>query len=599
MGCRQRDSAFGLSGRIFTSWAVKVGAHQVAARVGMEPGTLYGTYQFLERYYGMLFAWHDDLGTITPRQTNLTIRSMHIVDAPDCSYRQFTKSPDGKANEVFGRRLRLGHPLEVRHEHNWHRILSPDVYGQEHPEWFAEINGKRYPKHYAEKRGGQVCTSNPQVVEHFAKAAIAHFNEYPKVDMFSIAANDGRKFCTWSYARQSVETRRLATAATTLRHFWCSAEVFIDATYEGDLLAAAGAEFRLGRESRDEFDEPHAGVVYFDYQTGEFLPGTTGERDSRLPAYTYRLCLTTDSTNAHVLTEPPPDYSRETYTAYFDDLASGRLSGPKHVKPGRGYDPAHFDTMFRALSVTDIPNHKTDVNINPRPLAFPFPEENAGYVEGDAVTRQRICERHRNLTLGLLWFLQNDAEIPEPHRVIAQQYHLPRDEFTDNGHFPFQLYVREARRLIGEYTLTEHDMTSPAGEHLDHADTIAIGEFPIDSFPCRKRQRGDTVVLEGYLGMLDSITRPYGIPYRIMIPKSIDGLIVPVAASTTHVAYSSIRMEPTWMALGQAAGTAAHLAMAHQTQPRTVAIDSLRRHLAADGQVLDHGEFESSDRYAP
>jgi hypothetical protein len=100
----------------------------------MEPGTLYGTYQFLERYYGMLFAWHDDLGTITPRQTNLTIRSMHIVDAPDCSYRQFTKSPDGKANEVFGRRLRLGHPLEVRHEHNWHRILSPDVYGQEHPE---------------------------------------------------------------------------------------------------------------------------------------------------------------------------------------------------------------------------------------------------------------------------------------------------------------------------------------------------------------------------------------------------------------------------------------------------------------------------------
>lgn len=174
----------------------KVGAHQVAARTGMEPGTLYGTYEFLERCYGMLFAWHDDLGTIIPPQKDLTTPSMHLVDAPDCSYRQFTKSPEGQANEVFGRRLRLGHPLEIRHEHNWHRIMSPDVYGKEHPEWFAEIDGQRYPKHYSEKRGGQVCTSNPQVVEHFAKAAIAHFNKYPKVDMFSIAANDGRKFCT-------------------------------------------------------------------------------------------------------------------------------------------------------------------------------------------------------------------------------------------------------------------------------------------------------------------------------------------------------------------------------------------------------------------
>jgi len=373
---------------------------------------------------------------------------------------------------------------------------------------------------------------------------------------------------------------------------WCPAGVFIDATYEGDLLAAAGTEFRLGREARDEFDELHAGVVYFDYQNGEFLPGTTGERDHRLPAYTYRLCLTTDSTNAHVLTERPPDYSRDTYTGYFDDLAAGRLSGPKALKPGRGYNAAHFDTMFRALSVTEIPNQKTDVNINLRPLGFPFPEENADYVEGDDVTRRRICERHRNLTLGLLWFLQNDAEIPEAHRVIARQYNLPRDEFTDNGHFPFQLYVREGRRLVGEYTLTEHDMTSCTGEHSDHADTIAIGEFPIDSFPCRRRQPGDTVVLEGYLGMLDSITRPYGIPYRIMIPKSVDGLIVPVAASTTHVAYSSIRMEPTWMALGQAAGVAAHLAMKHHVQPRAVPVQQLQSMLRDQGQVLRHAGRE-------
>ena len=119
-----------------------------------------------------------------------------------------------------------------------------------------------------------------------------------------------------------------------------------------------------------------------------------------------------------------------------------------------------------------------------------------------------------------------------------------------------------------------------------HDDAIAVGEFPIDSFPCRKRQPADTQVLEGYLGMLDALTRPYEIPYRIMIPVAVENLIVPVAASTTHVAYSSIRMEPTWMALGQAAGTAAHLALRHDVSPRHVPVGELQRLLAAQDQVV-------------
>lgn len=368
--------------------------------------------------------------------------------------------------------------------------------------------------------------------------------------------------------------------------------VFIDATYEGDLFAAAGADFRLGRESREVFGEPYAGVVYFDYQAKRFLPGTTGEADDRLPAYTYRLCLTTNPNNSVRLTEPPAGYDRSRYLSYFDDWKSGRLKGPKVFKPGRGYNPAHFDTLVRALSVTTLPNGKTDVNINPRPLGFPFAEENHGYVEGDEKTRERIRRRHRELTLGLLWFLQNDSAVPDAHRKLANELHLPKDEFQDNGHFPFQLYVREARRLVGEYTLTEHDITGD-GKNVSpwhHPDRIAVGEFPIDSFPCRKRQPNDTIVLEGYLGMLDHITRPYEIPYRIMIPKIVDGLIVPVAASTTHVAFSSIRMEPTWMALGQAAGTAAHLAIEHDVAPRNVPIETLQRALKAQGQVLDHAE---------
>lgn len=366
------------------------------------------------------------------------------------------------------------------------------------------------------------------------------------------------------------------------------AEVFIDATYEGDLYAAAGAKFRLGRESREEFDEPHAGVVYFDYQSHEFLPGATGEGDDALPAYTYRLCLTSDPANAARMTEPPPGYDRRDYLGYFDDLRAGRLAGPKLFKPGRGYNPKHFDTLVRALSVAEIPNRKFDVNINPRPLAFPFPEENRGYIEGDEATRERIRQRHRSLVLGLLWFLQNDPEVPASHRALANEMHLAKDEFTDNGYFPWQLYVREGRRLVGEYTLTEHDITGKGQEPKYHFDSIAVGEFPIDSFPCRKRQPGDTRVLEGYLGMLDYITRPYEIPYRIMIPESIDRLIVPVAASTTHVAFSSIRMEPTWMALGEAAGTAAHLAILDSVPLRRVPIPILQSQLLKQGQVLRH-----------
>lgn len=367
------------------------------------------------------------------------------------------------------------------------------------------------------------------------------------------------------------------------------AEVFVDATYEGDLYAAAGAAFRVGREGRDVHGEPHAGHIYFDYQRAVILPGSTHEGDNRLPAYTYRLCLATDPANAAPLEGPPEGYDRGTYLPYLDDLKAGRLGGPARVVEGRGYYPAHFDTPVRALSVTDIPNGKVDANINPRPLAFPFPGENAGYLEADWQGREAIALRHRRLALGLLWFIQNDPAISAAHRELALGYHLPKDEFTDNGHFPFQLYVREGRRLKGCYTLTEHDVaaTGTPGYSRRHADAVAVGAFPIDSFPVQKRQRGDTVVLEGYLGMLEAFTRPYQIPYRIMIPEELDGIIVPVAASATHLAFSTIRMEPTWMALGQAAGTAAHLAIRQGCAPRAVPMDKLQALLVETGQVIE------------
>jgi len=375
--------------------------------------------------------------------------------------------------------------------------------------------------------------------------------------------------------------------------------VFIDATYEGDLLAAAGAAYRVGRESRAEFNELHAGVVYQDYETRTFLPGTTGEGDKRVPAYTYRLCLTKDPANSHVLTAPPPGYDRSRYVGYLDDWRSGRFNPPKQMKEGIGYYAPTFGTVVRSLSMADIPNGKLDVNMNPRPLGFPFTEENYDYPDADWTKREQISERLRNLTLGLVWFLQNDAEIPAEHRQLARQFNFPKDEFADNGHFPWQLYVREARRLVGEYILSENDLiVGPAlGRTRVHADSVAAGEYPIDSFPVRKREPGHDVALEGYILMLEKYTQPYHIPYRIMVPQEVDGLLVPVAASTTHIAFSSIRLEPTWMALGQAAAMAAHISLREHVQPRHIAVEALQRELLHGGQVLTF--FKDIDRASP
>jgi hypothetical protein len=350
--------------------------------------------------------------------------------------------------------------------------------------------------------------------------------------------------------------------------------VFADATYEGDVYEAAGAGFRVGRESRDEFREPHAGHIVMDWRKKQVLGGT-GRGDGRLQAYTYRLCLSSDPANQAPLTAPPPGYDRGRYLGYVDDLTSGRFGSANLTRI--------------ALSIAELPNAKTDVNMNPRGLGFVFAGENRGYLEMSGSERERVCETIRNLTLGLLWFLQNDQEIPAAARELARRYHPSRDEFTDNGNFPFQLYVREGRRLIGEFTLSERNITEQPGlpSERTHADAIAVGEFPIDSFPVQERQPGDTLVLEGYLSMLGTITRPYQIPYRILVPRTLNGLLVPVAASTTHVAYSSIRLEPTWMALGQAAGVAAHLALEHDVEVRAVPIAEMQGLLRRQHAVLD------------
>ncbi len=375
------------------------------------------------------------------------------------------------------------------------------------------------------------------------------------------------------------------------------ARIFIDATYEGDLFALAGAEYRLGREGQEEFNEEHAGRIFFDYNENVFLEGSTGEADARLQAYTYRLCLTDDPENSYVLKEPPSGYNRENYIKYFCDLKEGRLGPPKVFKEGHGYYPEHFDTMVRVFSFARIPNGKFDVNTNPRPLGFPFVGENYSYPRSGWREREKIFIRHRELALGLLYFVQNDPEVPEEHRKIAGKYHLPLDEFTDNRHFPWQFYVREARRLKGRYTLTENDVRVGNNENRTRIfyDSIISGEFPIDSFPVSKESSPDKKVLEGYIGMLE--ISPYQVPLRILIPEKIGGLIVPVAASTTHVAFSTIRMEPLWMGIGQAAGLAACIALKKQVEIADIPVCDLQKLLIDNHQVITYfDDIEIDDK---
>lgn len=484
-------------------------------------------------------------------------------------------TPGGIATAVTA--ARLGHAVTLVEYHKRIGGMSASGLGASDIENRAMIQGffrefvDRVKAHYVaaygeESEAVKLCKGGywyePKVAEMVFESFV---KEQPKItvlkhhQLVSAEVKDGRVVAVTILNRATKEEQKL------------KARVFVDATYEGDLIAAAGAEFRLGREGRDEFGEPHAGHIY-NVPGGERIGGT-GQGDKRMQAFTFRIPLSSNPENQVPLTAAPAGYDRTRYLGYFDDLKGGRFG-------------KNLTTI--AFTVRKLPNEKVELNMKPLPLGFVFAEENVGYIEAGWAERERITGKIRDLSLGLLWFLQHDSEVPENAHETALKYQPCRDEFPEYDHFPFQLYVREGRRLVGEFTLSERNITEQEGLPSErmHEDAIAVGEFPIDSFPMQKRQPGDTVVLEGYLGMLKKITRPYQIPYRIMIPRKIDGLIVPVPASTTHVAFSSIRLEPTWMALGQAAGVAAHLAIQQGAELRKVPVKEMQELLQKQGAVI-------------
>lgn len=337
-------------------------------------------------------------------------------------------------------------------------------------------------------------------------------------------------------------------------------KVFIDATYEGDLMAKAGCAYRVGRESRSTYGELFAGVKYYD--KGQFLMYSSGKADQKVQSYNFRLCMTNDSAN-RVAIEKPTNYDRNTYLPLLTLIQNGKV---KSVAEGV--------VRFRYL-----PNRKADVNdIMYSPFSLRLVGENYGWPDGSAEVRQGIFDRHKAYTIGLFYFLQHDEELPEDIREEALMWGWPKDEFKGTNHFPPILYVREARRMIGRYVLTEHD-TQPSENQVRanlHQDAVAICDYSMDS-------HGNGPEISAHPGITEGVFNryvvPFQLPYQIMLPSRVNRLIVPVAVSSSHVGFSSLRMEPSWCALGQAAGIAAGLAVQQDKNPQELAVSEIQTKL--------------------
>ena len=337
-----------------------------------------------------------------------------------------------------------------------------------------------------------------------------------------------------------------------------SAAYFVDATYLGDLMAQATAGWTIGREGRAEYGELNAGVVFTSGST--FTQGSTGLPSPRIPAMTWRMCFTTNATNRVALEEPPPSYNRTRYLGYVEDVKANRSATVFSAWSGP-----------RALPPTGT---KFDMNCSPRHLGFIWTgPEKEELVTANATRRAELRLHLRNMALGLLWFQQHDDAVSAHERASNQAYGLCADEFKDNGHFPTALYVREARRLKVANMFIELDMVAarPGGRPRMRPDSVAVGTFPIDAFPAsdvRPAEGGTS--LEGYIGMQTSLNAPNTLPVEMMLPPNVTNLVVSVAVGASHVAFSSVRLEPTWMLLGSAAGTLVRLALERNpTDPRS------------------------------
>ncbi len=369
-------------------------------------------------------------------------------------------------------------------------------------------------------------------------------------------------------------------------------KMFIDATYEGDLMAAAGVGFHVGREGREVYGEEYNGVqtgvlhhshhfnaipgkkridpyvVPGDPSSGVIPrvspdpPGDKHSGDHRVQAYCFRMCLTNDPDNRIPFAKPD------------------------------GYDPAQYELLVRILNAgwkdvfhkfDPIPNHKTDTN-NHGPMSTDNIGMNYDYPNGSHEERKQIIRQHEQYQKGWLYFLANDPRVPAKLQTEFRKWGLPKDEFVDNGHWSHQLYIREARRMVGHFVMTENELL----QRSPTPNSVGMGSYTIDSHNVQRY-----ITPEGYVqneGDIGVRCKPYKIAYGSLLPKKeqCQNLLVPVCVSSSHIAFGSIRMEPVFMILGQSAATAACQSIDAGIAVQDLPYEKLKDRLLADGQTLEY-----------
>ncbi len=374
--------------------------------------------------------------------------------------------------------------------------------------------------------------------------------------------------------------------------------VFIDASYEGDLMALAGVKYFVGREGRADFGESLAGFLPepFRLQTVEYMatPGT---------AYTHGTIAKINARDANgklmwgINDKPWPEPGtgdRLVQTYNFRVIATQREDNRVPFPKPRNYYPERYELLLqmvlkfpgirfeKIVFAGEVPNGKFDLNASGLLFSTDYWSGNTDYPEGDAATRARIWQDHVDYVQGIFWFLGNDERVPKDLRDQVAKWGLAKDEFTDNVNWPYALYVREARRMIGEFVMRQQDCQ----KEITKPDSIAMGSFILDSHALQRLVTPEGFVIDE--GNFDIATKPYQIPYRSIVPvkAQCENLLVPVCMSATHVAYGSIRMEPQYMAMGHAAGVAAMMAIRAKCAVQDIAVAELQKKLVEQKQVI-------------
>jgi len=465
--------------------------------------------------------------------------------------------------------------------------LSREFYHRVYEHYNNDSNAWKWQKReeYGNKGQGTVAMDGEERTMWIFEPHVAEkvFEDFVKEYNITILRDE------WLDRENGVEKKEgRITSFKTLSGKTFTGKMFIDATYEGDLMAAAKVSYHVGREANSVYGEEWNGVQvgvlhhkhWFNKDISPYKipgdpssgvlpeistedPGKRGEGDHRIQAYCFRMCLSNHPDN--------------------------RVAFPRP----EGYDSSRYELLARVFDngwretfekFDDIPNRKTDTN-NHGPFSTDYIGANYDYPEASYERRREIIKDHELYQKGLLYFIANDPRVPKDVQEEFNTWGLAGDEFKDNGNWPHQIYVREARRMIGHEVMTEHETLSKK----EVATPVGMGSYTLDSHNTQRYIKEDGFVQnEGDIGV--KVPKPYQISYGSLIPKKeeCENLLVPICVSSSHIAFGSIRMEPVFMILGQSAATAAVMSIDKNIAVQDLSYDELKAQLLADKQKLEN-----------